>query len=98
MFQQRVWRALRDIGWGTTASYGDIARMIGLPKASRAVGAANGRNPIPIVIPCHRIIGANGTLTGFGGGLPVKRWLLQHEGAKFVDQVARVPSGALVAR
>jgi len=78
-FQQRVWRALLDIPYGTTTSYGELARHIGAEKAVRAVGAANGANPIAIVIPCHRVIGANGSLTGFGGGLPVKRALLDLE-------------------
>lgn len=79
-FQQRVWKALRDIPYGTTVSYGALAGRIGRPKASRAVGLANGRNPISIVVPCHRVIGADGSLTGYGGGLPRKRWLLNHEG------------------
>lgn len=78
-FQQRVWRALRTIPYATTASYGGIARQIGSPKACRAVGAANGRNPIAIVVPCHRVIGANGRLTGYAGGLDMKRRLLEHE-------------------
>ncbi|HEY1557915.1 MAG TPA: methylated-DNA--[protein]-cysteine S-methyltransferase [Kofleriaceae bacterium] len=78
-FQQRVWRALLAIPFRTTCSYGELARAIGRPAASRAVGAANGKNPIAIVVPCHRVIGANGTLTGYGGGLPTKQWLLQHE-------------------
>jgi O-6-methylguanine DNA methyltransferase len=78
-FQREVWRALRTIPAGTTISYGQLAALIGRPSASRAVGAANGANPIPIVVPCHRVIGANGTLTGFGGGLPRKQWLLEHE-------------------
>jgi methylated-DNA-[protein]-cysteine S-methyltransferase len=78
-FQTRVWEALCSIPYGSTASYGDIARRIGFPKASRAVGAANGRNPISIIVPCHRVIGADGKLTGYGGGLNRKRWLLQHE-------------------
>jgi methylated-DNA-[protein]-cysteine S-methyltransferase len=78
-FQHRVWQALAAIPYGETRSYGEIARVIGSPSASRAVGAANGRNPIPIVVPCHRVIGADGTLTGFGGGLDAKRWLLAHE-------------------
>jgi methylated-DNA-[protein]-cysteine S-methyltransferase len=78
-FQQRVWRALRDIPYGETISYGELARRIGQPNASRAVGLANGRNPISIVVPCHRVIGADGTLTGYGGGLERKRWLLAHE-------------------
>jgi methylated-DNA-[protein]-cysteine S-methyltransferase len=78
-FQQTVWNALQKIGYGKTCSYLDIANLIGNPKASRAVGSANGKNPIPIVIPCHRIIGSNGTLTGFAGGLLTKQWLLAHE-------------------
>ena len=78
-FQRSVWLALLQVGYGKTSSYGDIAKLIGKPKASRAVGAANGANPIPIVIPCHRIIGSAGKLTGFGGGLPTKQWLLAHE-------------------
>ena len=78
-FQQQVWRTLRGIAYGTTTSYAAIAARIGAPNAVRAVGAANGRNPIPIVIPCHRVIGANGSLTGFGGGLPLKRRLLELE-------------------
>jgi methylated-DNA-[protein]-cysteine S-methyltransferase len=79
-FQQRVWEQLRLIGYGETASYGEIARRLGKSNAaSRAVGLANGRNPIPIVVPCHRVIGANGTLTGFAGGLPRKQTLLELE-------------------
>lgn len=80
-FQQRVWRALAEIPFGETQSYGELARRLGLPRASRAVGAANGANPLPIVLPCHRVIGANGSLTGFGGGLETKRFLLRLEGA-----------------
>lgn len=79
-FQASVWRALRSIPAGTTTSYGDLARRIGAAHAVRAVGAANGANPIPIVIPCHRVIGANGKLVGYGGGLERKAWLLRHEG------------------
>jgi len=78
-FQQSVWRALREIPYGETTTYGELARTLGRPAASRAVGAANGANSIPIIIPCHRVIGSNRSLTGFGGGLPVKRWLLDHE-------------------
>jgi len=78
-FQQRVWRALRDIPYGRTWSYGELARHIGSPTSSRAVGLANGRNPISIVIPCHRVIGANGSMTGYGGGIARKQWLLAHE-------------------
>ena len=80
-FQQHVWRSLRDIPVGKTWSYGELARAIGKPQASRAVGLANGRNPIAIVVPCHRVIGADGTLTGYGSGLPRKKWLLEHERA-----------------
>ena len=80
-FQARVWRALRRIPAGTTRSYGQIARKLGQPTALRAVGHANGRNPISIVVPCHRLVGADGSLTGYGGGLARKRWLLEHEGA-----------------
>jgi methylated-DNA-[protein]-cysteine S-methyltransferase len=80
-FQQRVWEALRAIPYGTTLSYSELARRLGDLRATRAVGAANGRNPIPIIVPCHRVVGANGALTGFGGGLDRKRWLLEHEGA-----------------
>lgn len=78
-FQQDVWRALVEIPYGECASYSDIARRIGRRDAVRAVGAANGANPISIVIPCHRVIGRDGSLTGYGGGLPLKRWLLDHE-------------------
>tara|TARA_R110000824_G_scaffold118960_14_gene272102 strand:- start:221278 stop:221802 length:525 start_codon:yes stop_codon:yes gene_type:complete len=79
-FQLSVWQQLIKIPFGVTKSYGDIAHAIDNPKGVRAVGLANGKNPIPIIVPCHRVIGANGTLTGFGGGLPTKKWLLQHEG------------------
>src|SRR6185437_10117039 len=78
-FNRRVWEALLDIPFGTTTSYGAIARTIGYPKAARAVGAANGANPIALVVPCHRVIGSDGSLTGYGGGLPLKRRLLEHE-------------------
>ena len=78
-FQVRAWQALQLIPYGQTRSYAQQARIIGAPDAVRAVGAANGRNPIPIVVPCHRVIGSNGKLTGFGGGLPLKRWLLDLE-------------------
>ena len=80
-FQRKVWTALTKIPYGTTTSYADIARSIQSAAAIRAVGAANGRNPIPIIVPCHRVIGSDGSLTGFGGGLDRKRWLLHHEGA-----------------
>ena len=89
-FQRAVWKALREIPAGETVSYGDIARRIGRPKAFRAVGAANGSNPIAIVVPCHRVIGSDDTLTGYGGGLPRKRWLLAHE--------ARHAKGSLFSR
>lgn len=79
VFQQQVWRQLCDIPFGQTCSYADIARGISNIKAVRAVGAANGRNPVAIVVPCHRVIGANGTLTGYAGGLDKKDWLLKHE-------------------
>jgi methylated-DNA-[protein]-cysteine S-methyltransferase len=79
-FQKSVWRALRKIKCGTTISYAELARRIGRPKAVRAVGLANGQNPISIVVPCHRVIGSDGSLTGYGGGLNRKKWLLQHEG------------------
>lgn len=78
-FQQAVWQALCDIPYGETVSYLDIAQAIGNPKAMRAVGAANGQNPLSIIVPCHRVIGRNGNLTGYGGGLPIKRWLLALE-------------------
>src|SRR4051812_17435579 len=81
-FQRRVWNALREIPFGTTISYAALARRVSNAAAVRAVGAANGRNPIPIIIPCHRVIGSSGSLTGFGGGLDRKQWLLRHEGAQ----------------
>jgi methylated-DNA-[protein]-cysteine S-methyltransferase len=80
-FQREVWTALRRIPAGTTHTYGGLAIEIGRPKAVRAVGLANGSNPISIIVPCHRVIGRDGSLTGYGGGLPRKRWLLAHEGA-----------------
>jgi methylated-DNA-[protein]-cysteine S-methyltransferase len=79
-FQQAVWQALCEIPYGETRSYGEIARAIGKPSASRAVGAANGRNPLSIIVPCHRVIGQNGSLTGYAGGLPIKQELLRLEG------------------
>jgi methylated-DNA-[protein]-cysteine S-methyltransferase len=81
-FQRRVWAELERIPYGETASYGEIARRLGAPTASRAVGAANGRNPIAIIVPCHRVIGADGSLTGFGGGLECKRALLDLEAGR----------------
>ena len=80
-FQLAVWQELARIPYGTTISYAELAQRVGNPTATRAVGAANGRNPLPIVLPCHRVIGADGALTGFGGGLPMKQFLLQLEGA-----------------
>ena len=88
-FQLAVWEALRGVGYGETASYVDIARTIGRPTASRAVGAANGRNPISIIVPCHRVIGASGKLVGYGWGVTRKQWLLEHE--------SRARSGVLPA-
>lgn len=78
-FQRAVWSALETIEFGATCSYADIARAIGRPTATRAVGAANGQNPISIVVPCHRVVGSDGSLTGYGGGIERKRWLLAHE-------------------
>ena len=82
-FQKKVWKQLEKIPYGVTKSYLDIARAIGKPNGPRAVGMANGRNPIPIIVPCHRVIGASGKLVGFGGGLPTKKWLLLHENPDF---------------
>ena len=84
-FQQKVWAALREIPAGQTWSYGRLAAHVGEPGAARAVGLANGSNPIGVVVPCHRVIGADGSLTGYGGGIERKRWLLRHEGAAFKD-------------
>ena len=78
-FQREVWEGLCGIGYGETISYAELARRVGRPAAMRAVGAANGQNPISIIVPCHRVIGANGSLTGYGGGLAAKEWLLAHE-------------------
>jgi methylated-DNA-[protein]-cysteine S-methyltransferase len=83
-FQRRVWAALRDIPVGATRSYRQLARAVGRAEAVRAVGAANGRNPVSLVVPCHRVIASDGTLCGYGGGIERKRWLLQHEGALLV--------------
>ena len=88
-FQRRVWRALRDIPPGTTISYAELALRVERPSAFRAVGLANGANPIGIVVPCHRVIGSDGSLTGYGGGLERKRWLLAHEGASAESAPAR---------
>jgi len=86
-FQKSIWDCLTTIPFGQTASYRDIARMANNPKAVRAVGAANGKNPIGIIVPCHRIIGSNGTLTGYAGGLDRKAWLLVHEGVELKKSI-----------
>lgn len=86
-FQTKVWNCLQNIPYGQTISYKELASAVGIPNACRAVGAANSRNPIPIVIPCHRVIGSNGSLVGFGGGLDLKRTLLRLEGYPIADQV-----------
>ena len=78
-WQQRVWRALRKVPVGTTWSYGQLAAQLGRPANARAIGAANGRNPISVIVPCHRLVGSDGALTGYAGGLEVKRWLIEHE-------------------
>jgi methylated-DNA-[protein]-cysteine S-methyltransferase len=100
-FQQRVWAALRRIPPGRTISYRDLATMAGVPAATRAVGGANGANPVPLIVPCHRVIAANGRLGGYGGGLDRKAWLLRHEGAGdgplYRSAPAPVPSSALVS-
>jgi methylated-DNA-[protein]-cysteine S-methyltransferase len=94
-FQRDVWAALRTIRAGKTLSYGELARQLGRPKSVRAVGLANGANPVAIVIPCHRVIGADGSLTGYGGGIDRKRWLLAHEGIAFDKMgVRRIPDAA----
>jgi methylated-DNA-[protein]-cysteine S-methyltransferase len=87
-FQREVWRALRQIPCGTTISYGELAARIGRPRAVRAVGLANGSNPVGVIVPCHRVIGADGSLTGYGGGIERKRWLLEHERARPSHRVA----------
>lgn len=94
-FQREVWQALRTIPCGSTISYGELARQIGRPSAVRAVGLANGSNPIPIVVPCHRVIGSNGSLTGYGGGLERKRWLLEHEKCADIAPQRRLPYSGL---
>jgi methylated-DNA-[protein]-cysteine S-methyltransferase len=93
-FQRSVWAALRTIPSGSTTTYGDLAARIGNPKAVRAVGLANGANPVAIVVPCHRVIGSSGGLTGFGGGLHRKQWLLEHEGAIARDATLALQVGA----
>jgi methylated-DNA-[protein]-cysteine S-methyltransferase len=85
-FQQQVWQALEQVEFGQTCSYTDIAIGMGSPKAVRAVGAANGRNPVPVIVPCHRVIGRSGKLTGYAGGIDTKAWLLTHEGANFLSK------------
>lgn len=90
-FQRSVWRALGDIPYGATATYGDIATALGNPAATRAVGAANGRNPLSIVLPCHRVVGSSGALTGFAGGMAAKRWLLAHEARVTGSAVSNLP-------
>ncbi|WP_347343543.1 methylated-DNA--[protein]-cysteine S-methyltransferase [Jatrophihabitans telluris] len=96
-FQRHVWSALRSIPFGHTASYADIAAAVGRPSAVRAVGAANGRNPISIIVPCHRVVGSNGALTGYAGGLEAKNWLLTHERAVAGLASAGSPSNAVSA-
>ena len=91
-FQQKVWRALRRIKPGKTLTYGALAVRIGEDKAIRAVGAANGANPVSVIVPCHRLIGANGSLIRYGGGIERKRWLLQHEGAALNETATRLPA------
>jgi methylated-DNA-[protein]-cysteine S-methyltransferase len=98
-FQRSVWQALREIPYGDTVSYGELARRLGSTSGARAVGLANGANPLPIIVPCHRVIGADGSLTGFGGGLSIKRALLTLEGAACVrDLFSAVDTGALLDR
>jgi methylated-DNA-[protein]-cysteine S-methyltransferase len=91
-FQKRVWQALRRIPPGSTISYAELARRIGAPTAVRAVGAANGSNPVALIVPCHRVIGSDGTLTGYGGGLDRKQWLLSHENATWQGDSRSTPS------
>jgi methylated-DNA-[protein]-cysteine S-methyltransferase len=91
VFQQRVWNALLEIPYGETRSYGELAKCIGRPEAPRAVGLANGRNPIAVIVPCHRVIGSDGSLTGYGGGLHRKRALLEHERDRRVPPARRRP-------
>jgi len=91
-FQKRVWQSLRHIPSGSTVSYAELARRIGEPSAVRAVGAANGANPVALIVPCHRVIGSDGTLTGYGGGLDRKQWLLNHENATWKGGSRAAPS------
>ncbi len=95
-FQKRVWQELCRIPFGSSISYGQLAQRIGKPAASRAVGRANGQNPISIIVPCHRVIGANGTLTGYGGGIERKKWLLEHESRCRMPQAGRIRDSAEV--
>ena len=94
-FQLRVWAALREIPYGRTTTYGEIATDLGQPTAARAVGLANGRNPLAVIVPCHRVIGRDGTLTGFGGGLDRKRWLLDHERAVLGERTGEAVAAGL---
>lgn len=96
-FQRRVWAALGEIGFGETITYAQLAQRVGAPKAARAVGAAVGRNPISIIVPCHRAVGSDGSLTGFAGGLPRKRWLLEHEQAVLAESAGRAAVVTCVA-
>jgi methylated-DNA-[protein]-cysteine S-methyltransferase len=93
-----VWTALCDIPYGETISYGELARRVGRPGSARAVGAANGTNPISIIVPCHRVIGSNGKLTGYGGGLPRKAWLIDHEAEDGPGQLALAPAALTAVR
>jgi methylated-DNA-[protein]-cysteine S-methyltransferase len=93
-FQRQVWAALRTTRAGTTLGYGALAQKLGHPRSARAVGLANGANPVAIVVPCHRVIGADASLTGYGGGIDRKKWLLTHEGAVFKDTIPRHPPQA----
>ena len=97
-FQVAAWRSLAQIPFGSTTTYGRQAAGLGIPTAARAVGAANGANPVCIVLPCHRVIGSNGSLTGFGGGLPVKQWLLDHEARVLAASPSRSRGGAPSSR
>jgi methylated-DNA-[protein]-cysteine S-methyltransferase len=97
-FQREVWESLLRIPYGETRGYGELARSLGRPAAGRAVGAANGQNPISIIVPCHRLIGANGALTGYGGGLPAKQWLLDHERSRAGTSGRRERTAAASAR
>jgi methylated-DNA-[protein]-cysteine S-methyltransferase len=90
-FQLAAWRSLADIPFGSTTTYGRQAAALGIPRAARALGAANGANPVCIVLPCHRVIGADGSLTGFGGGLPTKQWLLDHEAYVVASSIVSTP-------